>query len=212
MHSMHSVAFFASRQAGGSPAKCSTTNYARLNVNSVAILAVTSISLLANGFATSVWWGIKDIYHCGIFMPKKMFGINCSIIRTLPTMRSIPGKYSVLGKISREHLSLVDFDSARRAGIALHGSVSAMEQYVSSMPAPKAFDGISGNPLRFMAIVRTPWFNKSSQELEWGFHCIACQEEHHSRPLHFRRKFNVGLFKEHLRECGNIQHGRHHLK
>ena len=144
---------------------------------------------------------------------KKKFGINRSIIRTLPTMRSIPGKYNATdGKISRGHLSLVDFDSARRAGIALHGSVSAMEQYVSSMPAPKAFDGISGNPLRFMAIVRTPWFNKSSQELEWGFHCIACQEEHHSRPLHFRRKCNVGLFKEHLRECGNIQHGRHHLK
>ena len=50
----------------------------------------------------------------------------------------------------------VDFDRARRVGIALHGSVSPMERYVSSMPAPKPFDGKSGNPLRFMAIVRTP--------------------------------------------------------
>ena len=204
---MHSVAFFASRQAGGSPAKCSTTNYARLNVNSVAILAVTSISLLAtrNGFATSVCVRDKRYLPLQYLHAKKMFGINCSIIHTLPTMRSIPGKYSVLGKISREHLSLVDFDSARRAGIALHGSVSAMEQYVSSMPAPKPFDEMTWNPLRFMAIVRTPWFNRSSQELEWGFHCIACKGD--SRRLNFRRKFNVGSFKEHLRECGNIQHG-----
>ena len=42
------MVFFAS------PAKCSTTNCARLNVNSVAISAVTSTSLLANVFAPSV--------------------------------------------------------------------------------------------------------------------------------------------------------------
>ena len=123
-------------------------------------------------------------------MQKKKFGINFSIIHTLPTMRSIPGKYSVLGKISREHLSLVDLDSARRAGIALHGSVSAMEQYVSSMPAPKPFDEMTWNPLRFMAIVQTPWFNRSSQELEWGFHCIACKGD--SRRLNFRRRIVQG--------------------
>lgn len=144
----------------------------------------------------------------------RKFGLNRPILRTLPTMKSIPGTYSPRQKIVRAHLTLVDFDCARRAGIALHGSVSAMEQYVSSMPAPKTrarrqpFDGKSENPLRFMAIVRTPWFNRSSQEPEWGFCCIACQKY---RPLYSKQKFNVGLFKEHLRQCGNIQHGKHQL-
>ncbi len=139
------------------------------------------------------------------------FGLDRPILGTLPSMKSIPGTYSPNQKKVRAHLALVDFDCARRAGITLHGSVSAMEQYVSSVAAQDPFDGKSGNPLRFMAIVRTPWLNKSSQELEWGFHCTGCQRSHCSRPLHFRRKFTVESFKEHIRECGNIRHGRHHL-
>jgi hypothetical protein len=141
----------------------------------------------------------------------RKFGLNRPILRTLPRMRSIPGTYSPNQKKVRTHLALVDSDCARRAGITLHGSVSAMEQYVSSMAAQDAFDGKSGNPLRFMAIVRIPWLNKSSQELEWGFHCTGCQKSHYSRPLHFRRKFTAKSFKEHLKECGNIRHGKHHL-
>ena len=141
----------------------------------------------------------------------RKFGLNRPILGTLPSMKSIPGTYSPNQKKVRAHIALVDSDCARRAGIMLHGSVSAMEQYVSGMAFRDPFDGKSGNPLRFMAIVRTPWLNKSSQEPEWGFHCTGCQESHYSCPLHFRRKFTVGSFKEHLRECGNIRHGKHFL-
>jgi hypothetical protein len=141
----------------------------------------------------------------------RKFGLNRPILGTLPSMKSIPGTYSPNEKKVCAHIALVDSDCARRAGITLHGSVSVMEQHVSSIAAQDPFDGKSGNPLRFMAIVRTPWLNKSSRELEWGFHCTGCQKSHHSRPLHFRRKFTVGSFKEHLRECGNISHGKHHL-
>ena len=166
MHSMYFVAFFASKQAGGSPAKCSTTNYARLNVNSVEILAVTSTSLLCE----------RVCIFClplGYLHANRMFGLNRSILRTLPTMKSIPGRYSLFPKMVRGCVSLVDYDCARRASIALHDSVIAMEQYASRMlaPNPRAFDKKIGNPLRFMAIVQTPWFDRSSQELEWGFHC-----------------------------------------
>ena len=134
----------------------------------------------------------------------RKFGLNRPILGTLPSMNTIPGTYSPNQKKVRAHLALVDSDCARRAGIAMHGSVSAMEQCVSSMAAQDPFDGKSGNPLRFMVIVRTPWLNKSSQELESGFHCTGRQKSHHSRRLHFRRKFTVGSFKRHLRECGNI--------
>ena len=70
----------------------------------------------------------------------------------------------------RKHVALVDSDCARRAGITLHGSVSAMSRQKSR------------NPLRFMAIVWTAWLNKSSQELEWGFHCSGCRKSHHRPP------------------------------
>lgn len=134
----------------------------------------------------------------------RKFGINRAILCTLPSMKSIPGTYSPTQRKFRIRVTLVDSESARRAGIALHGSVSAMKQYVSSMGAQDPSDDESRNPFRFMAVVRTPWLNKSSQELEWGFHCIGCRI-YRKRPLHFRRKFTVGSFKEHLKECGNIR-------
>jgi hypothetical protein len=140
----------------------------------------------------------------------RKLGLKHSILRTLPSMKCIRGTYSPNEKKVRAHLKLVDSNCARRAGITLHGSVSAMEQYVSSMEIQDPPDFKSGNPLRFVAIVRTPWLNESSQELEWGFHCKGCQRSYIG-PLHFRRKFNIGSFKKHLRECGNIRHGEHHL-
>jgi len=170
----------------------------------------------------------------------RKFGVNRQILNTLPCMRSIPGTYSPNEKKCHERLALVDSESAYRAGITLHGSFSAMEQYVSNISAQKLqefnrrtsqataegsrptarrlrpprtedlFDGRSGNPMRFMAIVRMPWLNKVSQELEWGFHCIGCQKFHRSRPLHYRRKFTVASFGEHLRQYGNIRNGKHH--
>lgn len=169
----------------------------------------------------------------------RKFGVNREVLNTLPCMRSIPGTYSPNEKKSNERLTLVDSESAYRAGIKLHGSLSSMEQYVSNTSAQKLqafdrrtsqataegsgtttrrlrrprtedlFDGRSGNPMRFMAIVRMPWLNRVSHKLEWGFHCIGCQNSHCSRPLHFRRKFTVASFGEHLRQYGNIRNGRH---
>jgi len=168
------------------------------------------------------------------------FGLNHQILDTLPQMRSIPGIYSPNQKKCRHRLTLVDYDYARRAGIALHGSVTAMEKHVSDIAGQKLqryrerlsqrptspsapttrrprtegpFDGKSGNPLRFMAIVRTPWLNRISQDVELGSYCIGCERSYDSyrnRPMHFRRKFTVDVFNEHLRQCGRIENGKHH--
>lgn len=171
----------------------------------------------------------------------RKFGVNRQILHTLPRMRSIPGTYSPNEKKSRKRLALVDSESARLAGITLHGSSSAMERHVSEITAGKLrefkkrgsqaaaggsgttlrrlrqprtedlFDGRSGNPMRFMAIIRMPWLNRISQELQWGFHCAGCQDSYFDRPLHFRRQFTVASFREHLRQHGKIRDRKHHL-
>ncbi|KAF2276421.1 uncharacterized protein EI97DRAFT_39340 [Westerdykella ornata] len=169
----------------------------------------------------------------------RKFGLNRQIVDTLRCMRSLPGTYSPNERRCSERIVLVDRESACRAGTTLHGSFSAMEQYVSDTSAAKLeefnkriqddisqkaavgsktprrrrpqtedpFDGLSGNPLRFMAIVRVPWLNKVSSEAEWGFHCIGCAQYAISRPLHFRRKFTAASFTEHLRECDSFVTG-----
>jgi hypothetical protein len=168
------------------------------------------------------------------------FGLNRQILDTLPQMRSIPGTYSPNQKKCRYRFTLVDYDCARHAGIALHGSVTAMDKHVSDIAGQKLwrygerlsqrstgpsasttrrprtespFDGESGNPLRFMAIVRTPCLNRISKDVEQGSYCIGCERSYDSyrnRLMHFRRKFNIDLFNEHLRQCGRIENGKHH--
>ena len=155
-------------------------------------------------------------------------------------MRSVPGTYSPKQKKCRDRSTLVDYDCARLAGIILHGSVAAMEKHVSDIADQKLFllrerlsqrstdpfssfthrprteipsDRKSENPLRFMAIVRTPCLNRISKDVEQGFHCIGCEriyDSYRNRLMHRRRKFNVNSFNEHLRQCGRIENKRHH--
>jgi hypothetical protein len=168
----------------------------------------------------------------------RKFAINRQILGTLPCMRSIPGEYSRRKQGHLLRFDLVDRESAYRAGVILHGSPDAMEQYalnafaqklqefdqraskaaaeecrypihLSARPRMEPYDSRSANPTRFMAIVRTPWVKKISQESEWGFHCIGCQSLSRSRPLHFRRKFTATTFVEHLRHRGNIRDKEH---
>jgi hypothetical protein len=166
------------------------------------------------------------------------FGLDSRIISTLPHMRVIRGIYSPNEKKVGAPSVLVDYGSALRAGISLHGSLSAMNKYVADMEAQKLqaynarvaavqqsgssrgrmrqprtldpFDAQSGNPLRFVAIVRVPWLRRTLQKLEWGFHCVGCEKSCRP-PLHYRRKFTAASFDDHLKQFGNIQGGKHHL-
>ena len=171
----------------------------------------------------------------------RKYGITRNIIESLPRMWSLPGTYSPNVKKVPKRVSLVDSESASHAGIALHGSLEAMEKYVAdqtnqkilqykerlsyaaqygfgtkmSIPRPPMtediFDGKSGNPFRFMAVVRMPWLDRARQELEWGFHCQGCRRK--SRPGHpcghWRQKYVDASFREHLDKMGSIRDGMH---
>ncbi|EME39230.1 hypothetical protein DOTSEDRAFT_56677 [Dothistroma septosporum NZE10] len=112
------------------------------------------------------------------------FGISKISLPGLPFMKSLPGRYSPNGTMCPKSLTLYDRDSAKKAGIAAHGSQAVMEQfvtgnfsrkmdefenrerkYINGPPAPKPrrpisaleeHDGRSSNPRRFMSIVNAP--------------------------------------------------------
>jgi hypothetical protein len=100
------------------------------------------------------------------------------------------------------------------SNLPLDRSQSFLDQLLSLIPAPRRDfnDLLEGNPLRFMAIVHMPCLVKGTRELEWGFHCIGCEDLDHSRPLHFRRKFTLATFTEHLEQHGNIRNRKHYLE
>ena len=168
----------------------------------------------------------------------RKFGLHSKLPANLPQIRSIPGCYSPNLKYCPLPLTLIDYESARDAGIILHGSLRAMEQYASRMvfksrekydtrysewtlrksgpkPRPPRFedswDGKSGNPIRFMAIVAAPYLNPTTRCPEWGFHCVGCRKENAGRLLNWRRKFIMDTFNEHIRQCGDVTDGSHRL-
>lgn len=155
----------------------------------------------------------------------RMFGLDRNSISVLPAFNSIAGRYSSSQNLCRSGQNLVDYEEARCKGIEHHGSVQAMEQYVTETwqkkmeayqqgrlrrrPIIHARRGGIADARRFMAIVRAPWIQESTNFVEWGFHCKGCERCYRERPMHWRRKYNAATFADHLEECGPIVDGAH---
>ena len=141
----------------------------------------------------------------------RKYGITSGIIETLPRMSSVSGTYSPCSREVPERVSLVDSESVRQAGITLHGSLEAMKQYVADqrheLKPEEIIDGQLGNPLRFVAVVRLPWFDQTRQELNWGFHCKGCEKLDDDGCFHPRRKYTESSFKKHLDIFGGLRDG-----
>ncbi|KAH7134245.1 hypothetical protein EDB81DRAFT_949605 [Dactylonectria macrodidyma] len=79
------------------------------------------------------------------------------------------------------------------------------------------YDEGYSNPLRFVAITRTPWFDKSTRKAEWGVNCLGCRNTS-LEDLNFTRKFTEATFEEHVKELGRekavhfVQCGRIRLR
>ncbi|KAE8357014.1 hypothetical protein BDV28DRAFT_126080 [Aspergillus coremiiformis] len=164
----------------------------------------------------------------------RKFGLDSEHLAGLPHMRSFRGRYSPRGIKCRRREILFDYSTARQAGIAVHGTVESMEKYASEMASKRlesynskvslrrtggtylrppryedSFDGHCSNPRRFMGIIRAPFFTEKMASPEWGLHCIACKPHHYCRPIHWRRKYTIDGFRDHIRECGEIMEGKH---
>lgn len=164
----------------------------------------------------------------------RKFGLSSKHLASLPRMKSFPGRYSPRGIKCRQRETLFDYSAARQTGIAVHGTISSMEEYVSEMASKRleaynttlslrrtnatnlrlprsedSFDGRSSNPKRFMGIIRAPFLSVQTVFPDWGFYCAACKAHHYCRPLHWRRKYTMKSFQDHVRECGDIIEGKH---
>ncbi|KAI9875362.1 MAG: hypothetical protein M1830_008580 [Pleopsidium flavum] len=136
---------------------------------------------------------------------KEAYGLNSKTLSALPTVRSLPGTYSQMQRVWRKRVALVDSKVARQAGINFHGSIDAMEQYVSKRrakiiasyenklrqgpnnpvaklrkppcpPYANEFDGKGCNPYRFMSVIRVPRLDQSTGTVEWGVSCAGCRK------------------------------------
>ncbi|KAL4905246.1 hypothetical protein BDW74DRAFT_178251 [Aspergillus multicolor] len=63
----------------------------------------------------------------------RKFGLSREYLAGIPAMKTIPGFYSPRELKVQTRITLLDHDSALRAGVAVHGSVGAMGRYVSEV-------------------------------------------------------------------------------
>lgn len=161
----------------------------------------------------------------------RMFGFDRRILDALPRMRNIPGTYSLFQKERKEKVNYVDSGSAH----SLYEVISTMEQEPSDIstqelqelskraartraersqsrfPVKMSYDFDSHEDARFMAVVRVPWLNKATGDLEWGINCSACKKYLNRRfqPPYFAPEYTVASFGEHLGAYSKIRDGEH---
>jgi hypothetical protein len=122
---------------------------------------------------------------------QRKFDLSLDLVETLPCLLSRPGTYTPDRKIRHHRMLLVDYETARQAGIRVHGGEEAMVEKVKSnlehgmelwtalsrrgqqlhAPRPRTeepLDALAGNPLRFMAIVKAPLMTGGVQGLVKG--------------------------------------------
>lgn len=108
------------------------------------------------------------------------FGLDRTVLSTLPTVYSLPGSYSEARTCKHERLPLVDKEMAMIAGIELHGSMEKMHDYAwwqwlcgnpgrgPRIPGPRQFAHsqefhvaagrcrFRSDPHRYMSVIRAP--------------------------------------------------------
>lgn len=126
------------------------------------------------------------------------FGLSLKTVSQLPRMRSLPGRFPPFGRRLDGGMILVDFCSAQAAGTP-HLSIQNLPQSLDN----EVFDRRCREPRRFMAVVRAPWFNRASGDIEWGWYCPACQKPSDTYNIlpASRRMFPTAAFKDHLKVC-----------
>ena len=154
-------------------------------------------------------------------------------------MKIVKGQYSSTGPrntrgLKADSRTLIDYCSARGAGIRLHGSRDATEEFATDAQARKIAalqarrsaaplyvasfmhrppemepeDRKSANPFRFVAISRVPWLDRGSQQVEWGRYCIGCPNLSPRDPAYeqrVRQMYTPKSFNEHVKDFGRVE-------
>lgn len=157
------------------------------------------------------------------------FGLSDEALEGVPRMRYVPGTYGISKVRFEERGEVVDDEGAELAGITLHGSRAAMQDYLirTSKERVKKYGGPPEmrlllrreiidvgrpNPSRFVAICEVPWIDEGSGEVNWGFRCAGCHgvSDTGRSSSTWWELFNVQTFEQHIGWAGGILPGERH--
>ncbi|MCJ1384709.1 hypothetical protein MMC17_007827 [Xylographa soralifera] len=188
--------------------------------------------------------GCRVCYFCMTqedeFLPIKpvharlVYGLDTATLSSLPSMKSVAGTYpGRWNEKTSPRTPLVDSQTARKAGIALHSSAHIMNQYVESKRASAQADyqdrlgtyqrTLEGkkphrptyssyadrkdlNTHRYLGVVNLPWLEPRSEIIEWGVSCVECRNKMDGTNVVKRYvTYTNEAYLEHFIDCENSQ-------
>lgn len=99
-----------------------------------------------------------------------------AVKQRLPHIRSVPGRYGVLGRKYKSRSFLFDAQAVLlQAGGGVHDDDGGGPAAVEDVQRGGGLDDPTLNdPRRFMSIITAPYFGPSIDSVDWGFYCHTC--------------------------------------
>jgi len=162
-------------------------------------------------------------------LAKREFGLNSKTMHMLPKLLSIPGQYTESERTYKRRISLVRMSSAAAAGHIQqeNSSVShprlrpqgrmpvAQPAHLLQPPVSHQLLQQSGrhgqDPYRYMSMVRFPFLDRRTGNLDWGVSCQACRlgpRDERRGYYNWNAVYSAAGYMEHFQECEVSQIGR----
>lgn len=133
---------------------------------------------------------------------KTKFDLNPETLSSLPTLLSLPGRYTQSERACGRRLSLV-----RMVSVAATMPIQN-DDFSDSLPP---LDCHEQNPNRFMAIIRFPSLDIGTGKLDWGVSCQACRlgtRDKRRGYYNWNTIYSTAGYIEHFQKCQLSQIGR----
>jgi hypothetical protein len=143
-----------------------------------------------------------SLFSITAFSAKRKFDLSSETLQALPTLLSLPGRYTESERPCGRRLSLVRMVSA--------GATMPKQNHDLSDSLP-SLDSHGQNPNRFMSMIRFPALNMDTGKLDWGVSCQACRLGTRDKKRGYyswSTVYSAAGYMEHFQKCQLSQIGR----
>lgn len=128
----------------------------------------------------------KEYFPVSLTLAARQTKLPKKALSGLPQVRSLPGRYTAIAKLSRNRVTLVD----RPALLRLSEGAEMLNKRVGHATT---------EPRRYMPIVAAPRLHLREQAADWGLHCSLCRDNIEP-STHFRIQYNRQDIVKHFQD------------
>lgn len=124
----------------------------------------------------------------------KYTGLSKRELGPIPSISSLPGRYTPFAKLARKRYLLFDRQ------VVLNRAPDPSIQHDRRIQQQ---DRTTNETRRYASIISAPYLGPSRQSADWGYYCIACRDDT-APATHFRIKYTRDDILDHFEQQGAI--------